>query len=51
MVCAAVRRDFSLSSLVALPLGSAVVSAPPLDVGHSQESAPKAVLEHTSPPQ
>ena len=36
VVCTAMRRDFSSSSLVVQPRGSAVVSAPPLHVGHTQ---------------
>ena len=45
IVCAAVRRDFSVSSLT---LGLAVLSAPSVQVPYSQVSAPEAAPEHRS---
>ena len=50
VVPAAMRRDFSSSSLVHGPWGSTVVSAPFPCVGHSQAFAPEAALEHTHQP-
>ena len=46
MVHAAVRRDFISSSLATWPLGSAVVSAPPLCGGHLLAFAPEAARAH-----